>query len=361
MATGIDTIRKYISESPYRNIYWFARFLLNTDQYGALGRTKEKSLLQLVSRLESVIYDTKVNPDDKLISGLSLIEITFQQFKNNNSPRLNEQIDALFAELKNSISCTEDLTVFCITVKHVTTPANTIIASIPSNDEAFSKAAAKAILDKGGPQKVGLALHQWDTLGVRGCLDEERALIVEGFDRLMRELQTLKAKHSLLDDQLILTAFIQEIERRAAQKRKSRGGKSLETMIDFLFDYYKFKSSPAPSHFDTNFEVDKWFKCKDGWLIGISLKRTLRERWKQTGVDRNTLDHFKIKELWQICTYDKDLSDDKVVNLGTKGHIFYLWEDSDKYKKCIAHPSMKRYVRPLCEIVDDIRELMHGK
>ena len=36
-----ETIRQKIEHSPFKNIYWFARYLLNTDQYGALGKSKE--------------------------------------------------------------------------------------------------------------------------------------------------------------------------------------------------------------------------------------------------------------------------------------------------------------------------------
>ena len=27
-----------IEQSPFQNVYWFARYLLDTDQYGSLGR-----------------------------------------------------------------------------------------------------------------------------------------------------------------------------------------------------------------------------------------------------------------------------------------------------------------------------------
>ena len=51
-------------------------------------------------------------------------------------------------------------------------------------------------------------------------------------------------------------------------------------------------------------------------MIGISCKRTLRERWKQLSqADRGTLSRFKINELWHLITYDKDLTDDKIVRL----------------------------------------------
>ena len=146
---------------------------------------------------------------------------------------------------------------------------------------------------------------------MKGCLDAERALIVEEFMRLIENLSALKIMHSTFDDNLILTSFIQEFERRLGQKRKSRGGTSLETVTDFIFGYYGFKSTSKPNHFDQDIEVDKWFKCKGGWIVGISCKRTLRERWKQLSqADRGALSHFKIRELWHLITFDKDFVDD---------------------------------------------------
>lgn len=163
-------------------------------------------------------------------------------------------------------------------------------------------------------------------------------------------------EHDSIDDNLVLTAFVQEFERRLGQKRKARGGNSLETVVSFLFDYYNFPSTEAPNHFDQDLEVDKWFKCKDGWSIGISCKRTLRERWKQVSqADRGTLSHFKIKELWHIITYDKDLSDDKIVRLGEQGQIFYLMDSSETYQRCSQHIGMKDYVRPLSKLISDIK------
>lgn len=89
-------------------------------------------------------------------------------------------------------------------------------------------------------------------------------------------------------------------------------------------------------------------------------KKTLRERWKQLSqADRGTLSHFKIRELWHLITFDKDLSDDKIVLLGEQGQIFYLPEFSETYKKCSEHPGMKNYVRPLKNFVGDIKK--HSK
>ena len=74
---------------------------------------------------------------------------------------------------------------------------------------------------------------------------------------MTENLSRLKIFHSKLDDNIMLTAFVQESERRLGQKRKSRGGNSLETVEDFIFDYYKIKSTKRSSHFDEDIEVKK--------------------------------------------------------------------------------------------------------
>lgn len=60
----------------------------------------------------------------------------------------------------------------------------------------------------------------------------------------------------------------------AGQKRKARGGNSLETVADFIFKYYNFNLTDKPTHFAADLEIDKWF--------------------------------FKIREIWRFITYDSD-------------------------------------------------------
>ena len=43
----ISTIHAQIQKSPFKNVYWFARYLLNTDKFGALGKSKENQLLEV--------------------------------------------------------------------------------------------------------------------------------------------------------------------------------------------------------------------------------------------------------------------------------------------------------------------------
>ncbi len=351
-----QTIHQKIENSPFRNIYWFSRYLLNTDQYGALGKVKEIQLLKVISVLENIMVQSVMTDDEKFIVCKNTLfteinEMVKQGTK--NAGLVHNLIDVLDKEIKTM----EDVVIFCVAMKYVVAPINQAIVAVPSDDTEFCEKAATNILCTLGEEKVGLLIETWDGLGVKGCLDIERTAVVESFMNLIDNLSSLDIiKHDSLDDNLILTAFVQEFERRLGQKRKARGGNSLETVVSFIFDYYKFTSTEAPEHFNQDLEVDKWFKCNDGWNIGISCKRTLRERWKQVSqADRGTLSHFKIKELWHIITYDKDLSDDKIVRLGEQGQIFYLMDSSEIYQKCINHIGMKDYVRPLSKLVSDIR------
>ncbi|MBQ3452159.1 MAG: hypothetical protein IJG32_07825, partial [Selenomonadaceae bacterium] len=342
----------------FRNVYWFARYLLNTDKFGALGKSKENQLLELVSILENLASQENFSAEEKFL----LLKATLlNEIKNLVKPSTKTHILALnlVQRLDKDIKTVEDVIIFCISMKYLVAPINRAMEIVPSDDKKFCETAAKSILDTFGEEKIALLIETWDELGVKGCLDAERTLVVETFTRLQENLSALNIFHSKLDDNIMLTAFIQEFERRLGQKRKSRGGNSLETVADFIFNYYGFKSMSEPSHFDQDIEVDKWFKCKDGWIVGISCKRTLRERWKQLSqADRGKLSHFKIRELWHLITFDKNLSDDKIVRLGEQGQIFYLPDTSETYKKCSEHLGMKNYVRPLKNFVDDIRKLI---
>lgn len=314
--------------------------------------------MELVAVLENLAVQENFSAEEKF---LLLKNTLLTEIKNMTRQGTKSRVLALnlVQRLDKDVTTAEDVIIFCVAMKYLVAPINRAMLLVPSDDKKFCGTAAKNILDTFGEEKIDSLIATWDDLGVKGCLDAERALVIEEFTCLVENLSTLKIAHDSLDDTLILTAFVQEFERRLGQKRKARGGTSLETVADFIFNYYGFKSTTAPSHFDQDIEVDKWFKCKDGWIVGISCKRTLRERWKQLSqADRGTLSHFKIRELWHLITFDKDLSDDKIVRLGEQGQIFYLPDSSDTYKKCSEHLGMKNYVRPLKNFVDDIRNLI---
>ncbi|MBR1646914.1 MAG: hypothetical protein IJ685_09070 [Selenomonadaceae bacterium] len=354
----VSTIHSAIQENPFGKIYWFARYLMNNDQFGAVGKSKEDKLLELVAVLENLSTQENFSVEERF---LLLKNTLLTEIKNLAQPETKRYFLTLnlAQQLDREIKTVDDVIIFCVAMKYVVAPINRAIALVPADDKKFCETAAKNILDTFGEEKIHSLIATWDDLGVKACLDAERALVVEEFIRFTENLSAISISHDEFDDKIMLTAFVQEFERRLGQKRKARGGTSLETVTDFIFDYYGFKSTSKPSHFDQDIEVDKWFKCKDGWIVGISCKRTLRERWKQLSqADRGTLSHFKIRELWHLMTFDNDLSDEKIVRLGEQGQVFYLSAASETYKRCSEHPGMKTYVRPLNNFVGDIRKLI---
>ena len=353
----MNDLRKNINEvvykSPWRNSYWFARMLLNTDQFGAIGK-KEDLMVSIVQHLEAVLNNDVLDDNEKIKVSLDIILDLVSTAVRSGTKTERLYTDFVFS-VSNMINSIDDIIVLVVTIKYVVLPTNQALDRVPSDDLQFCKDNAKYILDSLGKKGVGKVLASWDTLGVRGCLDVERSELITEFTKLRTNLSALSVSMSEVEYNAVLTAFVQEFERRAGQKRKSRAGGSLEDVATFLFDYYSFSSHPKPDHFQTDIEVDKWFKCSDGWSIGISCKRTLRERWKQvSSADGNALSRYKIKNIWHLLTYDKDLSDDKITMLGQQRQIFYLYDESPVYKHASEHVGMKDYVRPLSSLIDDI-------
>lgn len=355
-----ENIERIITKSPWNNTYWFARMLLNNDKYAGVGKLKERQLLTLASQLEVLLGHLQLSEDEKVSTCQQAISASMTGlFKPTAKGYLPAEL--LAVDLNTHIRSINDIIVLIVTIKYLVAPMNASIALVPSNDAEFCRATAKSILDSLGESAVEKVIGTWDDLGVKGCLDRERSLITTEFTKLRANLSALGTPRNEIEDNMIMTAFVQEFERRLGQKRKSRAGQSLEDVSTFLFDYYGFVSHPRPDHFQTDIEVDKWFKCKDGWSIGISCKRTLRERWKQvSSADYNNLSKHKIKEIWHLTTYDKDLSDDKITMLGPQRQVFYLAESAERYKSASKHVGMSVYVRPLSQLISDIRKEQRG-
>jgi hypothetical protein len=170
--------------------------------------------------------------------------------------------------LDEEIQTPEDMEVFIMTCENIMLPLHQAITNIPSNDKDFTLSIAKSYLDIQGEEGLATVISLWDDLGIKGCLTAERTEIVRAFTTL-RILLSKDQSITQEEQDIVLTAFTQEFERRAAQKRKKRAGSSLEDVTDFILGYYNIKRANAPIHFQADIEVDNWVKTKDGWLIGI--------------------------------------------------------------------------------------------
>jgi hypothetical protein len=325
--------------------------LINKDKYVAIG--KEPKLLTLIASSLKLAADESKGNNTLSLQKQVLRNIIESRYRKTEST--NIRVQRLLTELDSEITDEETMNVFIATCKDIMIPLQQAISNIPSDDKEYTLNIAKSFLDIEGDKGLASVILLWDDLGVRGCLTAERTEIVRAFTTL-RVLLT-RENLSDVDKDIVLSAFTQEFERRAAQKRKTRAGGSLEDVTNFILDYYNIKCAEAPAHFQADIEVDNWIKTKDGWLIGISCKRTLRERWKQvSSADSAVLSKFKIKYIYHIVTFDEDLSDDKLTLLGGQRHIFFLPDDSRRLKYAQEHIGLKDYVQPISALIDNITE-----
>lgn len=338
-------------QNRWHNVYWFSRMLINNDKYIAVGK-EPKLLSTLASSLRLVAKESK-GKDTLNLQKQTLRNIIEERYKKTASR--DNRVQRMLTELDEEINTLDDMEVFILTCENIMLPLQQAISNIPSDDKEFTLNIAKSYLDIQGEEGLATVITLWDDLGVKGCLTAERTEIVRAFTTL-RVLLTKDKSITEEDRDIVLTAFTQEFERRAAQKRKKRAGGSLEDVTDFILGYYKIKRAEAPSHFQADLEVDNWVKAKDGWLIGISCKRTIRERWKNVSSSTEVYNRFKVKYIFHIVTFDEDLSDDKLTLLGEQRQIFYLPDNSRRLKYASEHVGLKNYVRPISQLINDIRK-----
>ena len=338
-------------QNRWHNVYWFSRMLINNDKYIAVGK-EPKLLSTLASSLRLVAKESK-GKNTLSLQKQTLRNIIEERYKKTASR--DNRVQRMLSELDEEINTLDDMEVFILTCENIMLPLQQAISNIPSDDREFTLNIAKSYLDIQGEEGLATVITLWDDLGVKGCLTAERTEIVRAFTTL-RVLLTKDKSITEEDRDIVLTAFTQEFERRAAQKRKKRAGGSLEDVTDFILGYYKIKRAEAPSHFQADLEVDNWVKAKDGWLIGISCKRTIRERWKNVSSSTEVYNRFKVKYIFHVVTFDEDLSDDKLTLLGEQRQIFYLPDNSRRLKYASEHVGLKNYVRPISQLINDLRK-----
>ncbi|MDX2130143.1 MAG: hypothetical protein SFU91_14000 [Chloroherpetonaceae bacterium] len=339
-------------QNHWHKVYWFSRMLISGDKYGSIGKNN-KLLLEITSSLKIISESFKNKSEVFIHQKRTLNEILRRKFEKSSSKKM--RIEKLLEDLNDDIQTYDEMSAFILTCEQVVMPLNQAISNIPSNDKIYTESIAKAFLDINGSIGLATIINLWDDLGVKGCLNAERTEIIKAFGSL-RVFLNDKLNLGNYDQDIILTAFCQEFERRAGQKRKSRAGGSLEDVTDFILDYYGISRAEAPSHFQADLEVDNWVKCRDGWVIGISCKRTLRERWKNISSSKEIFSRFKVKYIYHVVTFDEDLSDDKLTLLGEQRQIFFLPDNSRKLKYASQHVGLKDYVRPISEFINEIKK-----
>lgn len=348
---------KDLIKNPWSNVYWFARMLLNSDQYAGIGKESDR-LLKVGSEITALLEANQDESDTALIPIIhTCIKKSFLDGKKEGT-KVRASIETFVSDIEKHILSKIDALVFAYTCTKVVSMSNLALNAVPSDDKEFTEEIGKSILETQGASGLKILINTWDDLGVRGCLDAERTQVVNVYKLLKKDLSSIKHIDENGID-LTLTAYVQEMERRLGQKRKGRGGRSLEDVTSLILDHFKFQSCAAPSHFQADIEVDKWIMTKRKFYVGISCKRTLRERWKQvSGADMANMGRYKIASFLHVITYSKDLTDDKLALLGGYGHIFYLPDDDPTLERHNKHAQLSKFVRPMSGFVNDLQNLV---
>lgn len=340
------------SPNPWDNAYWFARMLVSVDKYGSIG-TDNRVLTEICSALR--LIQQQADGDDQVLSLQKQTMLNILTTRYKKAYTRQARVALFYDDVCKMLSSARDIEVFLLTCESVLLPTNQALANIPSDDKVYTETIAKAYLDVEKEAGLATVISLWDDLGTKGCLTAERTEIIKVFAVLRTMVSNLSLTTHEQDS--VMTALVQEFERRVGQKRKTRAGGSLEDVTSFILRYYGIRSVNAPEHFQADMEVDNWIRTSDGWLLGVSCKRTLRERWKQvSSADAAMLSRFRIKHLFHVLTYDEDLSDEKITLLGGQRHIFYLPDNSRTMMHAQSHIGLKDYVRPISSLIRDIEK-----
>lgn len=358
----------------YEKIYWFLRFFVSSDK-GKLHKSPQK--LTNISQTLGVALRTSKDFDAaeqvKILTGV--LEQTILADATTGTA-IKSQLEELILELKVLLKNAEDFKALLFCIEELLIPSNRALANVPTKEATnIAKVYATEVLKVKGTQGLANILVTWDSITIDICLNKERYIASKLlFDvRTKIEGQYLKHKNGEFgrgDDyalenlpnyfpekaepepkDYITSALLQEFERRLGQKRKQRSGADLEGATSFIFKFFQFNGADQPQHFNAGIEVDNWLLTKKKWYIGFSLKRTLRERWKQTRTDKDELTKFKIKYIVHLIGNHRDPADSIIGDLGAQRHIFFVPDDSPVIENISDNIVLKEYVKPMSELV----------
>jgi hypothetical protein len=212
-------------------------------------------------------------------------------------------------------------------------------------------------LRKKGDAAIQSLFANWDQLTYTACMAEENDIAVALSSSISAELHSESWGLDQSYRDFLVVSSLQEFERRAGQKRKGRAGDDLQKAVSLIFEYLNLDYEDDPKLVTGTLEADLILKGKKGWNAVVSCKRTGRERVKQVSVSQTELYQNRItKVIWFFTDFDQ--TENRVFDMGARGSIFYLPDDSEAYIRLSANPSAAQYIRPLSGIRHSINEFL---
>ena len=272
------------------------------------------------------------------------------------APRAVMKIDTLIAYLQQLITDKSDAVILSAVAGICFPESNKAVSDIPSGEAMVAaRDIAKQELAMHGDSAISSLFTNWDNITYHACIAKENDIAVALENRIDNALEGYRFPMDPEVRAAMRVASLQEYERRAGQKRKGRAGEDLQQAVQTIFEHIGLNFKADPSLVTGTLEADLIVYGANGWQILVSCKRTGRERVKQISSDQNELTKNRYtKVIWFFTDFDQ--TDNRVTDLGVRGSVFYLPDESEDFRRLNSNPATSQYVRPLSGIRESIKE-----
>ena len=334
--------------------YFLMRQLISKDVSNQFGKKTQK-LSQLENALKLCINSEPTALIEELI--LNNKSLLWSKANSNVEYRL-----ANFREfLRRNITDHETLKIFKFTISSLMPLVNSAIENVRTDHaQILAKDHAKEILKVDGDAALERIINEWDDITLHECLSVENNLAADLIADINLKIDSSNDQNISKHRKNLVSAGLQEFERRTLQKRKQRSGEDLHYATMTILEHLGISHDPAPSLITGVIEADLSLKAKAGWKVLVSCKRTGRERVKQATTTLHELNSNRIhKMVWFFTHFDQ--SENRVQDMGVRGNIFYLPDSSRAYKDLSKNPLVAEYVLPISTIRDTLRKIIDRK
>lgn len=342
-----------ITDLPKDNLLYFTlRTLVSLDESNAFGKNTKRCLifgasLQRSLKISSVPFD--------------VLSLTFSESANlfvSSSADVVKKYNKLKMFFVQNYDTIERLRLLELLFLQIMPTINFAVDNIPTDAATLlAQTEAKRILKENGDSALEFVINEWDDVTLKACLVTENNLARAAATKLLELKEISKYGLEALRIPIVVSA-LQEFERRAGQKRKSRSGDDLHIAVVTILDYLKIKHDPVPSLISGVLEADLSIKHA-GYYTLISCKRTGRERVKQATTDVSELQRLRVRRMiWFFTHFDQ--SKNRVLDMGVRGNIFYLPDSSPSYVSMSVDPDLSKYILPISTIRNTLPLIVRG-
>jgi|GEM_PF-5254714 len=145
LANEGQDIKHHTLESSWKNAYWFARMLINSDKYGGIGRDST-TLCKIANQLHTILEQDE-QPDAVKIKLCNNAIRNILRKRYQKARTKHDRIELFCHDLSEKFKTLDDIRVFILTLESIMIPINAALPTIPSNDKEFAEEIAKTYLD----------------------------------------------------------------------------------------------------------------------------------------------------------------------------------------------------------------------